>query len=150
MGLFVCTYFPNVLAFLLTCVFCEYYWKTISAIFPKFITALSSYFFVLISSKLCLYREYHEPKLGVYIFIENLPESRDIIEIRGIDVTYVSSGEKSTVVEDTMSKFDPPKPMEIPPDTAFWQSTCGWPDHASIIFLILNVVKRKRNNFLKI
>ncbi|XP_021963604.2 TD and POZ domain-containing protein 1-like [Folsomia candida] len=95
------------------------------------------------SFKLCLYREYHEPKLGVYIFIENLPESRDIIEIRGIDVTYVSSGEKSTVVEDTMSKFDPPKPMEIPPDTAFWQSTCGWPDHASIIFLILNVVKRK-------
>ncbi len=87
--------------------------------------------------------------------MKNTPESGHIVEIRGIDITYVttskstaSSQNESITVEDNMTKTDPPKQLELP-ETEFWQSRgCGWPDETCILFLILNVVKRKREIFL--
>jgi len=100
---------------------------------------------------LCLFREYHEPKVGVNVKIisgkGDGEKEEAIVEVRGIEVTYVT-GDDSLTVEDDMSRVtNVPKLFKDEDEGGgggtFWQSTCGWPDTTSAVYFVFHVVKRK-------
>jgi hypothetical protein len=62
-------------------------------------------------------------------------------------VTYVSDPQSITVEENMNQLSNIPKCFDEnahTSGTSFWQSTCGWPDNTSKLFLLFHVVKRKR------
>ncbi|CAL8093385.1 unnamed protein product [Orchesella dallaii] len=99
---------------------------------------------------ICLFREYHEPKIGLFIRINNQLEK--IVQVTMIDVSYVTLDQNS--IEDSLTKSVPPKDLQVSPETdttfqsepgsrdEFWLSTCGWHDKTTLVFLTFHVASR--------